>query len=51
MWGDSQMRHLYDTIVDAIFHNTEASITNKEVLDGQGYIGYITYFAKTVRQI
>ena len=44
MWGDSQMRHLYNTIVAAVFDDSGASIKNKEVLDGQGCI---TYFPKT----
>jgi len=44
MWGDSQMRHLYDIIVAALFQNSEASIQNKEVLDGHGYINF---FSKT----
>jgi hypothetical protein len=45
MWGDSQMRHLYNTIVAALLmQSAEALTVQKNILDGQDFI---KYFAKS----
>lgn len=41
MWGDSQMRHLYNTIVAALLlHSAEALTDPKVILDGQDSVNY-----------
>ena len=40
MWGDSQMRHLYNTIAEAIFHSAMGTINEKDILDGHSSLTY-----------
>jgi hypothetical protein len=40
MWGDSQMRHLYNTIAEALFHSAGVIMNKKEVLDGHSSLTF-----------
>ena len=42
MWGDSQMRHLYNTIVAALFHSAQdlTDREKKEAIDGPDYVNF-----------